>query len=130
MKYNRLFFSLAILFCLGFLGSNCHQTKLKEQKSIHSEKLDPKLHPLIFHENTAEPHTVKPIGQTKNGDPLYSVIIYTSNADSLRSLAIQVNSELSKFVTAKISKAQMKQCLNLDFVTYIKASSDHRPDGR
>lgn len=118
---------IPFLFLLVLI--NCQNKKVKTSQTTNSEKLDPKLYSLIMEKSAPTPN-IQPINKTKNGTLLYSVIIYNSNPDSLRTLGIQVNSELSKFVTARVTKTQLKKCILLDFVSYIKASERHQPDGR
>ncbi len=102
---------------------------MQKSQNLHIQKLDPKLKTLIA-DASVSPDTIEPIARTSEGDPLYAVIIYTSNADSLRSLGIPIHSELKNFVTARLTRQQIKQCITQDFIQYLEAGRKNQPDGR
>ena len=67
----------------------------------------------------------KPKLRTRKNAPAqknYECIIYTNNAQALRSKKIVINSELPGFVTAVVTLKQIIQISLMQEVTYIEAS--------
>ena len=63
-----------------------------------------------------------PFGVSKQGD-LFDAIVYTKNAEAVRSVGIHVNSSLSSFVTAQVSARDLEKLMAVSDVTFIDPGS-------
>jgi subtilisin family serine protease len=78
-----------------------------------------KLHP-YFRQVLAG--TGVPFGVSKQGE-LFDAIVYTKNAEAVRSVGIHVNSSLSSFVTAQVSARDLEKLMAVSDVTFIDPGS-------
>jgi subtilisin family serine protease len=80
------------------------------------------------HREMREIMGLNPVGKTSRGEDLYGVAIYTDRPEALRAAGIEVNSEFSNFVTARISATELLRVARMEEVDHIKAPSQGRRD--
>ena len=129
-KYNGIFFQLSLI--LLSLMTQCASNKDLTLNRDELAKLDPRFQTVIANEIpslkiTTGPSGAEPVTVNKEGANVYRAIIYTTNPDILRTMGIQVNSVLPKFVTAHVTSSQIVELVKLDGIQYIDAGEDQRP---
>ena len=132
MKRNPFQRALPGILCV-FLLAACASGRRERLTEKQRAKIDPRLHFLVTSQDRspameASPPQPKPVGYTEDGSPLYSVIVYTKDAESLKEAGIEVNSVLPGFVTARISGADLIRLARIDSVTAIKVPEMMTPD--
>jgi subtilisin family serine protease len=101
-----------------------------------TEKQRSKLHPLFRSLITKSSQTLVKTSSglhrvastvSSDGTVRYGAIVYTRDAEALRSLGIHVNSVLPEFVTAQLTPSDMVRVADLESVKFLDPGKVHRP---
>jgi subtilisin family serine protease len=65
---------------------------------------------------------LKPTREKSTGEELYTVVIHTDHPEKVRAAGVHVNSEFSKFVTARISVSDIQTLVRIDEVERVQGS--------
>ncbi len=126
----------SIRFCVFYITSlslilSCsHKTELY---SDNLNKLDPVFHESLVQDLNAEDPSaaqqhLTPVSYNEKGEPVYAVVIHTSNADTLIKTGINIQTTFREYATARLTIREMLHLLEMDDVHYIESSKMDNPD--
>ena len=124
---------LVILVLLPIMMIRCLSKHADMMSKEEISKLDPRFQTVIAkeipgsHLKSGVP-AVEPAETLDDGTKIYSVIIRTKDAKSVKDLNIRVNSVLPSYVTARVTARQLIELTKLKSVSYLDAGQQERID--
>jgi hypothetical protein len=85
-------------------------------------KLDTRLQ-LLYEDTEGKATAPEPAGHDEDGENLYSVIIYSDNADHLREAGLKLHAVIGPVVTARLTRAEILAAARLATTQSIQADS-------
>ena len=130
MRRTIVILRLQIILFLLFAAAISAQTLSKS--SI--KKLDPRFQALVSSKTSAAKtllaetdSPLKPVGTNYGGEEVYGAIIRTSNANAVKALGINVNSQLPSFVTARVTPEDLVKLAVSPAVQFVLPSDFSYP---
>lgn len=87
------------------------------------DKLDVRLQSLVK-DSDDRSGELSSISRNSDGDPLYSVIVRTEDAGSLRDAGLRLNAAIGTIVTARWTRQEILKAASLESTIFIESDSD------
>ena len=122
-RYTKTFILLSILICTAFGADLTEKQRLKLHPLFRSLITNP-LKP--FSKTSSNMHRIAST-VSSDGTIHYGAIVYTKDAETLRSMGIQINSILPEFVTAQLTVSDITRLADLESVKFLDPGKIHKP---